>query len=207
MPPTCHPPLHICTAVFIAICARLGLIRPAEWSTYDTDDVAAGLQNFLICLEMFAAAVAHAYAFPPRVRRGGVVWGGVVSVLCSALGTVDALDGWMPASAVGKGQLRHVASIPTTHFTERPPNRCCHCAPATATAACLPPATITTARRPPPMQDYMDASRPPPGVLNNLRVMFDVRDVMSDVNIVLTDTVQQTTDNLTGAGGGWLRGG
>ena len=48
----------------------------------------------------------------------------------------------------------------------------------------------------------MDASRPPPGVLNNLRVMFDVRDVMSDVNIVLTDTVQQTTDNLTGAGGG-----
>ena len=34
--------------VFIAICARLGLIRAAEWSTYDTDDVAAGLQNFLI---------------------------------------------------------------------------------------------------------------------------------------------------------------
>lgn len=30
------------------------------------DDVAAGLQNFLICLEMFPAALAHAYAFPPR---------------------------------------------------------------------------------------------------------------------------------------------
>lgn len=54
--------------MFIAICARLGLIRPAEWSTYDTDDVAAGLQNFLICIEMFLAAVAHAHAFPPRVR-------------------------------------------------------------------------------------------------------------------------------------------
>ncbi|KAL4427830.1 hypothetical protein ABPG75_001919 [Micractinium tetrahymenae] len=53
-------------SVFIAICARLGLIRPAEWSTYDTDDVAAGLQNFLICIEMFLAAVAHAHAFPPR---------------------------------------------------------------------------------------------------------------------------------------------
>lgn len=62
------PPAPPRAAVFIAICARLGLIRPAEWSTYDTDDVAAGLQNFLICIEMFLAAVAHAHAFPPRVR-------------------------------------------------------------------------------------------------------------------------------------------
>lgn len=30
--------------VFIDICAKLGLIRSADWSTYDTDDVAAGLQ-------------------------------------------------------------------------------------------------------------------------------------------------------------------
>lgn len=37
-----------------------------DWTTYDVDDVAAGLQNFLICLEMFPAALAHAYAFPPR---------------------------------------------------------------------------------------------------------------------------------------------
>jgi hypothetical protein len=35
-------------AVFIAICAKLGLLRAAEFSTYDTDDVAAGMQNFLI---------------------------------------------------------------------------------------------------------------------------------------------------------------
>ena len=55
-------------SVLINMAARLGLITPAEFSTYDTDDVAAGLQNFLICLEMFAAAVAHAHAFPPRVR-------------------------------------------------------------------------------------------------------------------------------------------
>ena len=37
-----------------------------DWTTYDVDDVAAGLQNFLICIEMFPAALAHAYAFPPR---------------------------------------------------------------------------------------------------------------------------------------------
>jgi hypothetical protein len=79
-------------SVFIDICAKLGLIRSTpDWSTYDTDDVAAGLQNFLICIEMFMAAVAHAHAFPPR--------------------------------------------------------------------------------------DYMDASRPPPGFMKNLKVMFDVRDV------------------------------
>ena len=37
-----------------------------EWKTYSKNDVAAGLQSFLICIEMFFAALAHAYAFPPR---------------------------------------------------------------------------------------------------------------------------------------------
>lgn len=103
--------------MFIDICAKLGLIRSTpDWSTYDTDDVAAGLQvllvaaghgwegciglagwagmagmnrgsppapdqvswppllqNFLICIEMFMAAVAHAHAFPPRVSSRAVV--------------------------------------------------------------------------------------------------------------------------------------
>ena len=42
------------------------LAEVQDWTTYDVDDVAAGLQNFLICIEMFPAALAHAYAFPPR---------------------------------------------------------------------------------------------------------------------------------------------
>jgi hypothetical protein len=37
-----------------------------EWTTYNADDVAAGLQEFLICVEMFFAALAHAHSFPPR---------------------------------------------------------------------------------------------------------------------------------------------
>lgn len=30
------------------------------------DDIASGLQEFLICIEMFFAAMAHAFAFPPK---------------------------------------------------------------------------------------------------------------------------------------------
>lgn len=94
----------------IDIAAHVGLIRPPEFSTYDTDDVAAGLQNFLICIEMFLAAIGHAYAFPPR--------------------------------------------------------------------------------------DYMDPSRPPAGFLNNLRVMFDVGDVVTDVSGVVIDTLHETQENI-----------
>lgn len=47
-----------------------GVIRRESWTTYDKMNVASGIQDFLICIEMFLAALAHAYAFPPRV--GGV---------------------------------------------------------------------------------------------------------------------------------------
>jgi hypothetical protein len=97
-------------ALAIEIAAHIGLIKPAELSTYDTDDLAAGLQNFLICLEMFFAAILHAYAFPPR--------------------------------------------------------------------------------------DYMDPSMPSAGFLNNIRVMFDVGDVVTDVHGLVSDTLQETQDNI-----------
>ena len=37
-----------------------------DWIPQDKNDIAAGLQDFLICIEMFIAALAHAYAFPPK---------------------------------------------------------------------------------------------------------------------------------------------
>jgi len=101
-------------SVAIDAAADFGLIHPAEYSTYDADDVASGLQNFLICIEMFLAALAHAYAFPPR--------------------------------------------------------------------------------------DYMDPAHPPAGFVNNIRVMFDVRDVVTDVQGVVSDTLAETTTNFTNAG-------
>ncbi|BDA41100.1 Transmembrane protein 184C [Coccomyxa sp. Obi] len=52
--------------VAIAILVWTGVLRTGDWTTYDVDDVASGLQEFLICVEMFFAALAHAHAFPPR---------------------------------------------------------------------------------------------------------------------------------------------
>ncbi len=52
------------------LCVLCGQSKSAlfaqEWTTYDADDIAAGLQEFLICVEMFFAALAHAHSFPPR---------------------------------------------------------------------------------------------------------------------------------------------
>jgi len=94
----------------INIAAKVGLIKTKEWSTYDTDDVAAGLQNFLICIEMFMAALGHAHAFPPR--------------------------------------------------------------------------------------DYMDPSRPPAGLMNNVKVMFDVGDVYRDMSGLVHGTMIETRDHV-----------
>ncbi|CAL5227331.1 g10272 [Coccomyxa viridis] len=52
--------------VAIAILSWSGVLQTGEWTTYDADDIAAGLQEFLICVEMFFAALAHAFSFPPR---------------------------------------------------------------------------------------------------------------------------------------------
>ncbi|KXZ44560.1 hypothetical protein GPECTOR_65g178 [Gonium pectorale] len=55
----------------IALLVYFGVIRRESWTTYDKMDVASGIQDFLICIEMFLAALAHAYAFPPRDYMAG----------------------------------------------------------------------------------------------------------------------------------------
>lgn len=49
-------------SVLIALLVKLGAL-PNSWKKYDMDDVALGLQNFLICIEMLVAAVAHYFVF------------------------------------------------------------------------------------------------------------------------------------------------
>ena len=48
--------------MLIAILVRVGAL-PNSWNKYDLEDVALGLQNFLICIEMLVAAVAHYFVF------------------------------------------------------------------------------------------------------------------------------------------------
>jgi len=54
--------------VFLAICEKAGIIQPliSDDGTTQTEagTVSAGYQNFLICIEMFFAAIAMKYAFP-----------------------------------------------------------------------------------------------------------------------------------------------
>ena len=58
---------HIQQGLALSILVATGVLRVRdEFTTYTAADVAEGLQDFLICIEMFAAALAHAYAFPPR---------------------------------------------------------------------------------------------------------------------------------------------
>ena len=53
--------------VAISILAAVGAVNPtSSWNTYDARDVANGLQDFLVCIEMLVAAVAHAFVFSPR---------------------------------------------------------------------------------------------------------------------------------------------
>jgi len=54
----------------ILILVRLKVITSRNaWTEYDVQDVAVGMQDFLVCVEMFFAAIAHAYAFSPREYR------------------------------------------------------------------------------------------------------------------------------------------
>lgn len=40
------------------------ITRKASWGSYTENDVANGMQEFLLCVEMLIASIAHAYAFP-----------------------------------------------------------------------------------------------------------------------------------------------
>lgn len=91
------------------VLVAVGAIKVNEqFTTYTATDVAEGLQDFLICIEMFLAALAHAYAFPPR--------------------------------------------------------------------------------------DYMDPNIPTKGFFTNVRYMFDLRDVVVDVQGVLEEHIQTTAE-------------
>ncbi|XP_078533024.1 transmembrane protein 184C [Lissotriton helveticus] len=51
-------------AVFIAVLVKVGVISHTNtWEWKNVEGVATGLQDFIICIEMFLAAIAHHYSF------------------------------------------------------------------------------------------------------------------------------------------------
>ena len=50
-----------------------------------------------------------------------------------------------------------------------------------------------------PPGDYMDPAHPPLGFTRNMRKMFDVRDVMDDVQEVVDETTESMTQGRRGA--------
>ena len=75
----------------------LAVLQWNTWSKdehYNKDELASGFQNFLICIEMFFAALAHAYAFPPRdyMDPGWAVKSGFVYSLKIMFNVRDVVD-------------------------------------------------------------------------------------------------------------------
>eukprot|EP00010_Vexillifera_abyssalis_P008025 CAMPEP_0201544948 /NCGR_PEP_ID=MMETSP0173_2-20130828/1563_1 /ASSEMBLY_ACC=CAM_ASM_000268 /TAXON_ID=218659 /ORGANISM="Vexillifera sp., Strain DIVA3 564/2" /LENGTH=271 /DNA_ID=CAMNT_0047953241 /DNA_START=473 /DNA_END=1288 /DNA_ORIENTATION=- len=56
--------------VLISILTFTGAIHDVE--DYSSQEIANGLQDFIICIEMFLVAIAHAYAFPYTPYKGRV---------------------------------------------------------------------------------------------------------------------------------------
>jgi hypothetical protein len=93
-PATPYKPAHLTILHLLILLLLLLLLLlqvNEQFTTYTATDVAEGLQNFLICIEMFIAALAHSYAFPPRVRTCGDGTHAVGNLLL-VLGSPSTLD-------------------------------------------------------------------------------------------------------------------
>lgn len=60
-------------SIGIAILKHFDLLKSPAWKEYGIDNVATGLQDFLICIEMFLAAIVHYFVFShkPYAAYGG----------------------------------------------------------------------------------------------------------------------------------------
>uniref|UniRef100_A0A669CHL5 Transmembrane protein 184C n=1 Tax=Oreochromis niloticus TaxID=8128 RepID=A0A669CHL5_ORENI len=86
-------------AVLIALLVKVGVISDKHtWDWDSVEAVATGLQDFIICIEMFLAAIAHHYTFTykPYVQAGRS-W--VVPTRCISVQRLDPSTPSTPASS------------------------------------------------------------------------------------------------------------
>lgn len=64
---------HCRQSVLIAIMEQSDLLKSQAWEDYGINNVATGLQDFLICIEMFLAAILHycVFSHKPYAAYGG----------------------------------------------------------------------------------------------------------------------------------------
>lgn len=53
-------------AVAIGVLKATGVLKQGVWQSYDVENVAQGLQNFIVCIEMLLFAIAHLFIFSHR---------------------------------------------------------------------------------------------------------------------------------------------
>ncbi|KAL8609176.1 hypothetical protein ACOMHN_062417 [Nucella lapillus] len=143
-------------SLVIAALVNLDVIPSSgTWVFYDSvEEVATGLQDFLVCVEMFVAALAHCYAFPHQPFAEGVGERGNCCTNCLSMWDVsdvrdDVID---HARYIGRGVQKQLIRGRSMEFdsTEMTPLL------SSATTATNPPAPTTP--HPPP--DTRTASHP-----------------------------------------------
>ena len=108
----------------ITLLAAFGILRPvASLRTYqDTADFTGGLQDFIICIEMFFAAVGFAWSFPPRDYMTGEppgIWQSVNTVF-DFRDVMDDVGGATSSIRLARLPVRVsciVALVPRVHST------------------------------------------------------------------------------------------
>ncbi len=164
-----HPPSQPLQGLLLAVLVYTGVVTNDSWTTYDKRNVATGIQEFLICIEMFVAALAFAYAFPPRVSRPNP-------------------DSIPPSLAPPSSSCSSCLSCPVSSlfpFVSFSPQSLLPFSP----RAFLPfsptllPSTFSPLSTPDP-QDYMHPDEVNQDFWTNVTHMFDLRDVAEDLSEV-----------------------
>jgi Organic solute transporter Ostalpha len=96
-------------SVLLAILTKVGVLH--ETPSYSEENIVTGIQDLLVCIEMFFAAIAHHYAFAPRDFHDPTQPRLAPPILRSVFDAVNVTDVYVDhvRDAVRQRKLRHEA--------------------------------------------------------------------------------------------------